>query len=501
MNTTLVYAEMGILAAAQPVQTDVAVAVQGNRIVATGTLSALRETYPDAQLVGGKGCFLLPAFTNSHDHGRAFGTASLGIPDDLLEIWLPGLSALPSIPQYLAGAWEGIQLLKSGVSLTAHSHNPPAWEAMLESSVEMLRGYQAAGIRVAFHPPMVDQNPLVYTDAAGLLASLPDEAARKVARRFMQPVPLSRNDYLQICSALHQQFHNSTQQTIHLQISPAGGQWCSDELILASVEFARAHNTRVQMHMLETRYQQLYAHKRWGKSFVQHLDEIGALGTWITFAHMVYVDEVDLPLLAERGVGIAHNPSSNLRLRSGVAPVAEMLAAGIQVGLGLDGHALDDDQDFLREMRLAYTLANRAGASSLPVEPHEILQMATLSGAHITLGEDVPLGRLANGALADLVLLDWGGVRGRWAPEGYPAAEHALPFLLHRSTRQHVRHVMVNGAWVVRDGQCITLDETAIADAIREALAQQMTDAGRTERLHAAQALAPYLRRFYALWD
>lgn len=107
------------------------------------------------------------------------------------------------------------------------------------------------------------------------------------------------------------------------------------------------------MHLLETRYQRTYARQRWAISFPQHLDAIGALGPWLTLAHMVWVAPDDLPLLAERGVGVAHNPSSNLRLRSGIAPPRAMLTAGVQVGIGLDGQALNDDQDMLRELRLA----------------------------------------------------------------------------------------------------------------------------------------------------
>lgn len=156
-------------------------------------------------------------------------------------------------------------------------------------------------------------------------ASLP-EAVLKAATDFEQSFALDRADYFGLISDLLHTYHDTNSHTIHIQVSPAGGQWCSDELIAIAVEFAQRHQTRVQMHLLETRYQRQYAMRRWDKSFVRHLDEIGALGPWLTCAHMVWVDEDDLPLLAQRGVGVAHNPSSNLRLRSGIAPVAKMVA-------------------------------------------------------------------------------------------------------------------------------------------------------------------------------
>jgi cytosine/adenosine deaminase-related metal-dependent hydrolase len=213
---------------------------------------------------------------------------------------------------------------------------------------------------------------------------------------------------------------------------------------------------------------------------------------------MVWVDEADLPLLAERSVSIAHNPSSNLRLRSGVAPIANMNKAGIRLGIGLDGHTLDEDQNYLREMRLAWTLSNRPGAESPTVSPEAIFHMGTVSGAEATFGTGTPLGQLAPDYLADVVLLDWAGVRGAWSPDGYPIPEQAIPFLLRKANRQHIRHVMLNGQWVVHDGRSTTLDEGAIALAIREQLAAQMNQPGQTEVI---RKLLPHLRRFYALWD
>jgi cytosine/adenosine deaminase-related metal-dependent hydrolase len=319
-----------------------------------------------------------------------------------------------------------------------------------------------------------------------------------MAQPYLQADVPSDADYFNLCAELSDAYHDANQHTVHIQVSPAGGQWCSDDLIAKAVEFAQQHQTRVQMHMLETRYQRQYAYRQWGKSFVQHLDEIGALGPWLTLAHMVWVDEADLPLLAERGVGIAHNPSSNLRLRSGIAPVAKMKQAGITVGIGLDGHGLDDDQDYLREMRLAWILSNQpgAGASAPTIPAQTILGMGTLGGAAITLGSNVPLGKLEVGYLADIALVDWHAAQGLWQPD----LTYVPDLLLHRTTRQHVAHVMINGQWVVQNGQSTTLDANTIGTAIQDELSRQ-DDSQREKMARAAQTLAPYLRRFYAQWD
>jgi cytosine/adenosine deaminase-related metal-dependent hydrolase len=493
----IIYAGLA-LPATDKVETDYAVAVDDGRIIAVGDSSALTARFPDAERVGGREYLLMPGMINAHDHGRAVGAASLGIADDLLECWLPGLSAQPCIPPYLAAAYDGIQQLKSGVTGTAHSHNPATWEGMPEECVLSIQGYRDAGIRVAFHPPMVDQNPLIYADQDAFIAGLPMKLQHDARARCVLP-PFTTEEYLALCDSLYERFHDAETHSVHVQISPAGGQWCSDGLTSASVEWAKARGTRAQMHMLETKYQRTYAYRTWGVSFIRHLDEVGALGSWLTLAHMVWADEDDFPLLAERGVGIAHNPSSNLRLRSGIAPIRRMQDAGVRIGVGLDGHALDDDQDYLRELRLAWALTNLRESAAPPADASAILGMAWGASAAMTF-PGARLGTLDAGALADLVLLDFDAVRGAWASGDYPDLEDVPALLLHRAACTHVRHVMVGGRWCVRDGQCVTLDEAVVADEIRAALAAQDRRVLR-ERRNAAAALTPYMRRFYAGWQ
>jgi cytosine/adenosine deaminase-related metal-dependent hydrolase len=471
----IISADIGLADAFSAAHPDFGVVVEGNRIVAAGNRQALITTYSQAEVEHFNDAVLLPAFVNSHDHGRGLGTASLGIEDDILEKWLIGLWSQPVIDPYLAAAYDGVRLLRSGVTLTAHSHNPRAWGAQQSEGDATIRGYRDAGIRVAFHPVIVDQNRLIYAaspeEESAYIDALP--ADQQSAAREMARPPISHDDYFAQCDALYAAHHAATDHTVHVQVSPAGGQWCSDELIVRSVDWAKTHTTRVQMHMLETHRQRDYAFRKWSKSFIRHLDDIGALGPWLTLAHMVWVEPDDLPLLAERGVSIAHNPSSNLRLRSGIAPLSEMLQAGVTVGIGLDGHALDDDQDYLREMRLAWTLANmRANQprpSASPVDAALVLHAGTAGGAATTFGTAVSLGRLVAGALADLVVINT-----RFAALDLSLRlKHLSADVLHLATREHVRHVMCNGDWVVRGGCSVRLDEAALLHAIRAAVRSQ----------------------------
>ncbi len=498
--STIIWAGLGLPDANASIVADFALCVESDRIVATGTRSELKQLYPNAELFGDENWLLMPALVNSHDHGRAIGSASLGIADDLLEIWLPKLATQLHIPPYLAAAYDAIQLLKSGVSVTAHSHNPVSWETLADECHDSIRGYRDAGIRVAFHPPMIDQNPLIYANQDRFLSSLPREM-QSVAQQFMSLPDWSHQEYIELCDQLYRQYHDAQSHTIHIQVSPAGGQWCSDALIQNSVEWAKRRDTRVQMHLLETRYQAIYAKKQWGKSFIQHFNELQVLGDWLTLAHMVHVEESDFEILAHEQVGIAHNPSSNLRLRSGIAPIAKMINRGIRVGVGLDGHGLDDDQDYLRELRLAWTLGNQPGAATASLTAGQMWNLGTRSGVAITLGETVQLGALSPGYLADIVCIDWKAVCGAWAPNHYLSPDYRTEFLLRRASRQHVQCVMVNGQWVIRDGQCVSVSEDEIVTAIRDALAKQLAERTQGGMEEAVNQLVPHIRRFYAGWE
>ncbi len=486
-------------------RSDFGVAVESNRIVDRGPLAELRLRHPDDDEVGGSDLILIPGLINSHDHGRGLGTAPLGVPDDILETWLIGLRAQPGIDRYLAAAFDGLRLLRAGVCATTHSHNPLDRHRLAAESDDTLRGYRDAGIRVAYGPPIVDQNPLVYDDAAGFLAGL-NPNLRASVEPLTRPNSVDPDLYFDLCADLVGRYQDPDSPTVQIQTNPVAVQWSSDPVVVRCVDFARRHQTRVQLHVLETRYQRAYAQRRWGKSVIRHLDDLGALGPWLTVAHMVWVDPEDFGLLAERGVGVAHNPSSNLRLRSGTAPVVAMRAAGIRVGVGLDGHSLDEDQDYLRELRLAWTLANRPGAASPTLSAIEIWTMGTRTGAAITFGTSAPLGALERGYLADLVLLDRGTGLDDWSiglsAQPTPTEEKALlaEVMLRGASRRHVRHVMVNGRWAIREGRSTTLDERDIVSQLRANLrGQSGTD--QTASLEVARALVPAVRAFYAGWD
>ena len=260
---------------------DAAVLVRDGRIAAIGESADLQAKNPEVTQVGGKGFVVMPTFINSHDHGRAIGTESLGIADSMLETWLPQLWGLVSLDPYWAAVYDGLLLLRSGVGSTAHSHNPRSWSTQEEEVCATIQGYRDVGLRVAVHPVIIDQNSLIYYDQEHFVAGL-SAAERDDANIFLQASYPDASEYFDMCQRLIVDYHDLTHHLCHVQLSPAGGCWCSDDLILKAVDIAQGSNTKVQMHLLETKYQRAYAQRTWKKSFVQHLDDIGALGSWLT---------------------------------------------------------------------------------------------------------------------------------------------------------------------------------------------------------------------------
>lgn len=475
----------------QDVKFNQAVLIENRKIAEIGDPEALSDKFPKAFKAGGKQYLLMPAMVDAHDHGRALGTAPLGVSDDFLEAWIPGLWAQPSIDPYLAALYDGLRLIRSGVGSVVHYHNARDWNNIHEEANATLRGYRDAGIRAIFCPPFLDQNQLVYLDAEGFLESLPDNI-RDSARPFAESHPYSLEAYFEICKALTSEWCNPQDQMSDIQINPVGGQWVSDESIVTLTDFALQNNQRVQMHLLETMYQREYAYMKWKKSFVSHLDDLGVLGSWLTCAHMVWIEDQDIGLLASRGVSIVSNPSSNLRLRSGTAQLAKLNAAGLDIGIGLDGHGLDDDQDYLREMRMAWFLSNRPGVQSETLSARDVGRMATSGGAKVTWGSDMISGKIIPGAKADLVLMDQNALQGVW----YSPKTDLVDVLLQHGTCQFVDSVMIDGHWVFEHGKSCTVPVDEVASQIRESI-QKQPENGMDE---TAARLTPHIRQYYSSW-
>ena len=180
---------------------------------------------------------------------------------------------------------------------------------------------------------------------------------------------------------------------VEVQLHPNGGQWCSDEALLRMKEYALAHGMYIHLHLLETQYQAEYARRTWGKSFIQHYQDIGFLGPWVSFAHAVWLDEEDLQLIAASGAHLVTNPSSNLRLRSGAFNMRRACELGLATIL-TSGQAADAWSGRAMLARLQQQAAGRieilAGAGVNARNIPDLVRQTHVTACHLSGKKRVP---------------------------------------------------------------------------------------------------------------
>lgn len=447
------------------------VALDGGRIA-----SMERGAAPSALLA-------MPALVNAHDHARPLRASSFGAAGKPLELWLSYLSLLPPVDPYLAAAASlGRSALGGAGTVMVHHTRFRSFAAVPEEAAATARAARDIGLRIGFAVALRDRNPLVYGSADPVLAALPPKARAEIAGRISTPAPDVASQI-----RLVDEVDAALGEGIRAQYGPTGPQWCSDALLVAVAEASALTGRRVHMHLLESRYQREWADRQEKPGgLVRWLSEIGLLSPRLTLAHCTYARPDELALIAESGATIAVNTSSNLQIRSGIAPVAAMLRAGCRVALGLDGLGLDEDDDALREMRLAHLL-HRGWGFEEAIGDADILAMAVRNGRPAVLGEGEG-GRLAPGEPADLLLLDM----DRLDEDKLPIAPEPGGLLLARGTKRHIAEVIVGGRTIARDGRLTGIDFEAATQELlavaRHAMVSSRELAAALPHLEAAMA-------------
>lgn len=219
---------------------------------------------------------------------------------------------------------------------------------------------------------------------------------------------------------------------------------------------ARDLGVRLTTHVSETQREVADVIAQWGQSPIQTLEKIGALDEPLLAAHCVYTDATDRDIMARRNMAVAHNPQSNLKLASGIAPIADYLARGITVGLGPDGTASNNNLDMWEEMRLAATLHKAATLDPTAVSARQALEMATIGGAKC-LGLENKIGSLEVGKRADITIVDFD------KPHLYPR-HNVVSHLVYAAGAADVHSVVVDGRFLLRGGTYQTLDVSRICE-------------------------------------
>ena len=355
----------------------------------------------------------------------------------------------------------------------------------------MLKAYDDIGMRVSYSYALRDQNRLVYEADEDFVKRLPASIASEVAA-LLQGQVLSIDDQLGLFVDLWERWN--TRDRVRIQLAPANLHWCSDTALRALKETAGKYQVGMHMHLLETPYQKEYAQRRTGMTAVQYLDDVGFLGPELTLGHGVWLSEADIERVVDRGTMICHNASSNLRLRSGVAPVNDFTERGVCVALGLDEAGINDDRDMLQEMKLVLRLHRVPGMDDrVPTSP-QVFQMATEHGARTTGFAD-SIGSLEVGKAADLVIMNWHHI-------AYPYLESnvsVVDAVVHRGKSSGVETVLVAGEPVVRDGTFTRLDKAAVLEALAASLRVPL-DEGEAQRRRLSGEVFPHVKRFYDGW-
>lgn len=406
------------------------VLIQDGRIAAIGNVNERADEIIDAS-----GCAVLPGFVQTHIH--LCQTLFRGAADDLsLLDWLKKrvwpMEAAHTAQSIAASARLGIaELIKGGTTcaLTMETVNHTG---------EVFRVVEESGFRATVGKCMMDQGAEV---PAGLRENT--EASIKESLRLMK------------------EWHGKADGRIRYCFAPRFALSCTKELLAQVGALAQEHQVMIHTHASENKNECAIVESETGLRNVTYLDSVQLTGPHSVFAHCVHLDEAELEILARTRTNVAHCPSSNLKLGSGIAPITTLLERGVSVSLGADGAACNNRLDMFTEMRsMALLQKVLHGPETVPAK--QTLRMATIDGAK-ALGLVDEIGSLEVGKKADVIVVDINTTHAT------PNARDLVSAMVYSGQATDVRSVVIDGQILLRDRQLLTLDEKeVISDAVRE---------------------------------
>ncbi|HLB63924.1 MAG TPA: amidohydrolase family protein [Anaerolineales bacterium] len=411
---------------------DGAVAVEGDSISAVGPAKEILATYTAHELIDCRGSDLIPGLVNAHTHAPM--TLLRGMADDLrLEVWLLGYM-MPVEREFVSPDFCRLgtllacaEMIRSGITCFADMYYFE--DAVAQATAE-------AGMRA-----VCSQTVLKFPtpDAASYEDSL--ASAREFITRW-KGHPL-----------------------IVPSVAPHAPYTCTPEILQACASLAVEFDVPLHTHIAETREEVDEWREKYDMPVVPWVKKQGLLEAKVLAAHCVHLDDGEIHTLQHAGAGVAHNPSSNLKLASGFAPVVDMLEAGLSVGIGTDGPASNNDLDMFEEMRLATFIAKGVSGDPTALPARLTLAMATRLGAQaLHLGHLT--GSIEPGKRADLVLVGLRGIHN--LPQFNRDPQSVYSRLVYAGKASDVTDVMVNGRWLLREGSLQTIDVEPLIQAAAE---------------------------------
>ncbi|MCX7944735.1 MAG: amidohydrolase family protein [Deltaproteobacteria bacterium] len=254
-------------------------------------------------------------------------------------------------------------------------------------------------------------------------------------------------------------------------IAPHAPYTCTPEILREAKRIAEDYNIPVLIHISETAFEVENARKEWGMSPVEYLDNLGLFEVKTIAAHCVHVNEKDMKILSKYKVGVVHNPTSNLKLASGIAPISQMIDVGIDVAIGTDGAGSNNDHDMIEEMRLTALLPKGILFNPTVVPAKKVIKMATIEGAK-AIGLDGLIGSIEVGKRADIITIDMRGVHN--IPQYNILADSLYSRIVYAAKSSDVNDVIIDGKVIMLDKKILTMDEGYILKHI-ESIANEIT--------------------------
>jgi len=426
--------------------------VRGRRIAAIGE----KIDAPGARVIDASTCLIVPGLINTHHH--LYQTLQRNIPAAQNTELFDWLKALYNVWQHLTpeavrvGTLLGCgELLKTGCTTALDQHY--VFPRGVEEDLIGIQVEAAGRLGIRFHPT---RGSMSRGQSQGGLP--PDSVVQDEAT------------ILQDCVRVIEQHHDPEPFSMtRVAISPCSPFSVSRELLEETVRLAREKGVLCHTHVAETKDEEEYCQQVYGMRPLELMEEVGWMGEDVSFAHGIHFTDQELDRLAGAGTAIAHCPTSNMRLGSGVAPVPRMMARGITVGLAVDGSASNDSSDMIGEMRNGL-LMHRLTFGAAAMTAGGMLGLATRGGARL-LGRP-ELGSLEVGQAADLAMIDLNRL------EYTGALSDPLAALIFSGIDHTVHLTMVNGRVVVQDGRLVNMDEDRLIEQGRRISGEMLHKAG-----------------------
>lgn len=411
-----------------------AVAVASQRIVGVGHEDEVARLGQPRRRIDASGKVIFPGFINTHTH--FFQTLLKGPADDRqLEDWFrdvvgPAACQLTEEDCYLGAAVGCLEAIRSGTTTVKdfmYAHPRP------HLSDAVIRAMVDTGMRGVFVRGYLD---------FGVDYGVPTALIQ------------TTDDVLADCERVEKRYHGAGNERISVWFGPCMIWSCSEEGLRASHHLAADLGVGVTMHVAETPFSVENAMRRFGVGDLAAMERLGMLETRTLAVHCVHLNDRDLRILKARRTGVSHNPTSNMYLAAGVAPIPRMLAAGVDVGLATDGPASNNNQNMIEALKFAALLHKVHTLDPTAITADQVFEMATI-GAARALGLEQDVGSIEPGKRADLVIADLRNVHA--AP-----VHHPISALVYSAVGQEVETVIVDGRVVMENRRVLTVDEPSL---------------------------------------